>query len=84
VSICKLQISSSLGLTDNSYDFNEEKQLSYFYARSIFSIPATTTNVEREFSTARWVLNQRRTNLKPEEVNKILFVRSMVKQLEKK
>ncbi|CAF4052179.1 unnamed protein product, partial [Rotaria sordida] len=31
------------------------------YARSIFSIPATTTNVEREFSTAGYVLNQRRS-----------------------
>jgi hypothetical protein len=54
------------------------------YARSLLSIPATTTNVKREFSTAGWVLNQRRTNLKPEEVDKIIFVRSMEKQLEKK
>jgi len=53
------------------------------YARSILSIPATTTNVEREFSTAGWILNQRRTNLKPEEVDKILFVRSMKKQTQK-
>ncbi|CAF2915108.1 unnamed protein product [Rotaria sp. Silwood2] len=53
------------------------------YARSIFSIPATTTNVEREFSTAGYVLNQRRSSLKPEEVDKILFIRSMEKQLEK-
>ncbi|CAF4039435.1 unnamed protein product [Rotaria sp. Silwood1] len=53
------------------------------YARSIFSIPATTTNVEREFSTAGYVLNQRRSSLKPEEVDKILFVRSMGKQLQK-
>ncbi|CAF1195155.1 unnamed protein product [Rotaria sordida] len=50
------------------------------YARSVLSIPATTTNVEREFSTAGWILNERRTNLKPEEVDKILFVRSMEKQ----
>lgn len=54
------------------------------YARSILSIPATTTNVEREFSTAGWILNQRRTSLKPEELDKILFVRSMRKQMETK
>jgi hypothetical protein len=53
------------------------------YARSILSIPATTTNVEREFSTAGWVLNQRRTSLKPEELDKILFIRSMEKQSQK-
>lgn len=50
-------------------------------ARSILSIPATTTNVEREFSSAGWILNQRRTSLKPSELDKILFVRSMEKQL---
>jgi hypothetical protein len=54
------------------------------YARSILSIPATTTNVEREFSTAGWVLNERRTKLKPEAVDKIRFVRSMEKQSQKK
>ena len=53
------------------------------YARSILSIPATTTNVEREFSTAGWLLNQRRTSLKPSEVDKILLIRSMEKQSKK-
>ena len=52
-------------------------------ARSIFSIPATTTNVEREFSKAGWILNQRRSSLKPDEVDKILFVRSMENQLKR-
>ncbi|CAF4222337.1 unnamed protein product [Rotaria sp. Silwood2] len=41
------------------------------YARSIFSIPATTTNVEREFSTAGWILNERRTTLQPENLENI-------------
>lgn len=53
------------------------------YARSLLSIPATTTNVEREFSTAGLVLNQRRTTLKPTEVDKILLIRSMEKQMKK-
>ncbi|CAF1538615.1 unnamed protein product [Adineta ricciae] len=51
------------------------------YARSVLSIPAITTNVEREFSTAGWLINQRRTSLKPTEIDKILFIRSMEKQL---
>jgi hypothetical protein len=64
---------------------NHQSQFPFLskYARSILSIPATTTNVEREFSTAGWILNQRRTNLKPEEVDKILFVRSIEKQFQK-
>lgn len=74
--------------TENPLEFwkNHRNQFPYLaqYARTIFSIPATTTNVEREFSTAGWILNQRRTNLKPEEVDKILFIRSIEKQLEKK
>ena len=49
------------------------------YARSIHSIPATTTSVEREFSTAGWIINERRTNLKPEQLDNILLVRSVEK-----
>jgi hypothetical protein len=48
-------------------------------ARSIHSIPATTTSVEREFSTAAWTINERRTNLKPEQLDNILLVRSVEK-----
>jgi hypothetical protein len=54
------------------------------YARSILSIPATTTNVEREFSTAGWILNERRTNLQPDKLDNILLVRSVEKHLCKK
>ena len=44
------------------------------YARSILSVPATTTNVEREFSTAGWILNEKRTSLEPNELENILLV----------
>lgn len=54
------------------------------YARSILSIPATTTNVEREFSTAGWILNERRTNLQPDKLENMLLVRSVEKHLYKK
>jgi len=53
------------------------------YARSIFSIPATTTNVEREFSSAGFSLNERRASLKPDKLDEILLVRSVEKQLYK-
>ena len=53
-------------------------------ARSILSIPATTTNVEREFSTAGWILNERRTSLQPDKLENILLVRSAEKYLDKK
>ncbi|CAF2884827.1 unnamed protein product [Rotaria sp. Silwood2] len=53
------------------------------YARSIFSIPATTTNVEREFSSAGFILNERRANLQPDKLDDILLVRSVEKQLYK-
>lgn len=44
------------------------------YARSLLSIPATTTNVEREFSGAGWILNERRTCLQPENLDNILLL----------
>ncbi|CAM4848245.1 unnamed protein product, partial [Rotaria magnacalcarata] len=48
-------------------------------ARSIFSIPATTANVEREFSGSGLMINVRRTRLNPEQVNNALFLRSVNK-----
>jgi hypothetical protein len=51
------------------------------YARSILSIPATTTNVEREFSSAGFVLNERRKNLQPNKLDDMLLIRSVEKQV---
>ena len=48
-------------------------------ARWIFSIPATSTNVERQFSGAGLIIQERRTNLNPEQLNNILLIRSMEK-----
>lgn len=64
---------------------NHQSKFPYLskYARSVFSIPATTTNVEREFSTAGWILNERRTCLQPDTVDNILLVRSVEKSLRK-
>ncbi|CAF2076585.1 unnamed protein product, partial [Rotaria magnacalcarata] len=49
------------------------------YARSIHSIPATSASVERQFSGAGLVINERRTNLKPEQLDNVLLIRSMQK-----
>jgi hypothetical protein len=69
-------------------EFWEQQQRQYpflsRYARCIFSIPATTTNVEREFSTAGFILNERRTSLQPDKLENILLVRSAEKHLGKK
>ena len=47
------------------------------YARSILSIPATTTNVAREFSSAGFLLNERRTNLHSNKLDEMLLIRSV-------
>ena len=48
-------------------------------ARRIFSIPATSASVERQFSGAGLVIQERRTNLNPEQLDNILLIRSMKK-----
>ena len=49
------------------------------YARSLLSMPATTASVEREFSAAGWILNERRSHLQPNKLENILLVRSKEK-----
>ncbi len=49
------------------------------YARCIHSIPATSASVERQFSGAGLVINERRTNINPEQLENILLIRSMQK-----
>ena len=43
----------------------------------IFSTPCSSAAVEREFSAAGQIVNQRRANLDPTIVNGILFLRSI-------
>ncbi|CAF4875369.1 unnamed protein product [Rotaria socialis] len=45
------------------------------YARSIHSIPATSTSVERQFSGAGWAINEIRTSLNPAQLDNILLIR---------
>ena len=48
-------------------------------AKQIYSIPATSTSVERQFSAAGLVINNRRTNLSPYQLDNILLIRSVKK-----
>ncbi len=50
-------------------------------AMRYFSIPCSSSAVERQFSAAGQVLTQRRTNLDPSTVNDIIFLRSVDKQM---
>lgn len=47
-------------------------------ARQLHSIPATTAAVERVFSGGGLVVNERRTNLGPSQLDNILFLRSVL------
>ncbi|CAF4793878.1 unnamed protein product [Rotaria sp. Silwood1] len=65
-------------LSSNPLDFWKEQHEKFprlsRLARSIFSIPATSAGVEREFSAAGLVIQERRTNLNPEQLDNILLL----------
>jgi hypothetical protein len=48
--------------------------------RQIFSIPATSSSVERQFSTAGIIFNDRRTRLTGENLENIILIRSIENQ----
>ena len=50
--------------------------------RRLFSIPATSASVEREFSAGGLLINERRLSLNPDTVENVLFVHSMQRTLE--
>ncbi|CAF1068592.1 unnamed protein product [Adineta ricciae] len=50
-------------------------------SKIVFSIPASSAAVERSFSTAGFIISQRRTNLNPSTVNDIMLVRSAAAHL---
>ena len=45
-------------------------------ARQVLSIPASSATSERAFSDAGYTINQRRVSLNPQNVDKLLFIRS--------
>jgi hypothetical protein len=73
--------------TSNPLPFWEYYQDQFPYlaklARRLYSIPATSAGVERQFSAAGVLVNERRSSLNPDTVEDVLFVRSMQKVLMK-
>ncbi|CAF1298727.1 unnamed protein product [Rotaria sp. Silwood1] len=70
-------------IDDNPLSFWYHHRLTYpilsQLARSIYSIPASTANVERTFSGSGMMINSRRTRLNPEQINNAMFLRSVKK-----
>ena len=68
-------------LSANPLDFWRANQTTYpllaRVARKIHCIPATSAAVERQFSSAGIVLNERRTCLSSDHLNDILLIRTM-------
>ncbi|CAF4186354.1 unnamed protein product, partial [Rotaria sordida] len=69
------ETSGKSGNESEEYPFASKKldELDRYLTRSIFSIPATSAGVEREFSAAGLVIQERRTNLNPEQLDNILL-----------
>ncbi|CAF1508392.1 unnamed protein product [Adineta ricciae] len=69
-----------LDLPDNPLDFWRNHRMEFpilaKVSRQVFSIPATSAAVERTFSAGGNVVTKRRTNIKPEQLNNVLFLRS--------
>jgi hypothetical protein len=49
--------------------------------RRLYSIPATSTCVERQFSAGGILINERRSSLTPDTVENVLFIRSIQRAL---
>ncbi|CAM4889910.1 unnamed protein product [Rotaria socialis] len=67
-------------LSDNPLDFWKNNKIEFpvlaKVACQIFSVPATSACVERSFSSAGNIVTKRRTNIKPTQLNNVLFLRS--------
>ena len=81
----KLQLNINNRYT-NPLDFWKQSQYHRAFpnlarlAKQYFSIPCSSAAVERQFSFARQIINQRRANLDPSILTDIIFLRSREKQ----
>ena len=70
-------------LYSNPLNFWKEYQALYpilsALARQIHCIPASSAAVEQCFSSTGYIMNERRTNLHPDQINNIVVIRSMEK-----
>lgn len=74
----------AIGATENLLCWWKKNEMKFpllaRLARKYLAIPATSAPAERLFSVAGLVLEEKRTNLKPNKVDKILFLFSNLKQ----
>ncbi|CAF1553129.1 unnamed protein product [Adineta ricciae] len=67
-------------LPDNPLQFWKDHRMEFpvlaKVARQIFCVPAASACVERSFSAAGNIIAKRRTNMKPDQLNNVLFLRS--------
>ena len=67
-------------LPHNPLDFWKDHKMEFptlaRVSRQIFSIPATSACVERSFSAGGNIVTKRRTNIKPMQLNNVIFLRS--------
>ncbi len=75
-----LNSTQNFDLNSSVIKFWEQNKLKYpriyVIAKRLLSIPATNLSSERNFSTAGLTLTDNRSNLHPNNVNKLLFIRS--------
>jgi len=68
-------------IDDNPLTFWYEHRFAYptlsKLPRSIYSITATTANLERQFSASRMMIGSKCTRLNPEQINNPMFLRSV-------
>jgi hypothetical protein len=67
-------------LSNNPLDFWKNQKIEFpvlaKVACQIFCVPATSACVERSFSSAGNICTKRRTNIKPTQLNNVVFLRS--------
>ena len=67
-------------LPDNPLESSKSNNMEFSIlskvARQIFSNPVSTATVERSFSASGNIITKRRTNIKPAQLNNVLFLRS--------
>ncbi|CAF1375258.1 unnamed protein product [Rotaria sordida] len=63
---------------------HHQDKLSYLtkLAQRLYSIPATSSCVERQFSASGLLINERRSSLSPDTIQNVLFVRSIQRTLQ--
>ena len=72
-----MQIDKSI-LTNNPLEFwkshSDKLPLLSKLAKRIYRILATSTKVERQFASASLIINQRRTNINPKQLDNVLLL----------